>query len=423
MIKKLLDLAKENNIKLEVAISKSVDTNIETLNDRVEKFEEAVVTTYKIKSLINNKIVNITTEDISDPDKIIEDIVSNASILDNNYEVSFAKEIDIQNNDIDFVEQDYEKVKQDLIKLNKYKDKYPNLKSINMYYTNNYNKINIINDEVNLIDTNNLIYVYAELIWNENGINQTGFFDIVLKEYNYEKIKNKFKETIRDMAKKIDANSCKSGRYSIILKNNQVFKLLKTYSSMFNAENINKKLSLLSDDYNKQVFSKEITIVEDPLNKDLLGTRLFDIEGNKTYYKEIIKNGKFITKLYDNKTSLKENTNPTGTSDGVRNMYILPGKYSYEELIRDMKDGIIIDSIEGLHAGANVLTGELSLQATGYVVENGIIGNALKLIIFQTSIKELFNKVRKIGNDLEFTSVIGGSPSILFDNIMIVGKE
>ena len=163
--------------------------------------------------------------------------------------------------------------------------------------------------------------------------------------------------------------------------------------------------------------------MEDPLNSKLIGKRIFDIEGNPTYYKEIVKDGVFITKLYDNKNAIIENTNPTGTSDGVRNMYILKGKSSYQELIKKMNNGVIIDSIEGLHAGVNKLTGEISLQATGYEVVNGNVGEALKLIIFQTNLIDLFNSVIDIGNDLEMFSIMGGSPSILFDNVMIIGKE
>src|SRR5699024_1472448 len=120
--------------------------------------------------------------------------------------------------------------------------------------------------------------------------------------------------------------------------------------------------------------------------------------------------GVFITKLYDNKNAIIENTNPTGTSDGVRNMYILKGKSSYQELIKKMNNGVIIDSIEGLHAGVNKLTGEISLQATGYEVVNGNVGEALKLIIFQTNLIDLFNSVIDIGNDLEMFSIMGGSP-------------
>lgn len=423
MIDELLKLANSKNIELEVFIDEDITIDIETMNDRLEKYESSSTDSYRIKALYNNKIVTINTEDISNPELIINNIISISNALDKEEDTTFARNIDIRNNIEEKKNKDYKKIINDLISLNKYKQKYPNIDNINMYYTDKYNKVNIINKETNLIDTHEINYIYGEIVWKENNINQTGSFSMISLDYDFSKIEKKFIETINDVKAKVKATSYKTNKYNIIIKNEQVFKILNRYKDMYDAEQIRNNLSPLTKDYGKQVFSNKITIVEDPLNTSLVGTRLFDIEGNSTYYKELIKDGKFITKLYNNKNAILENTNPTGTSGGVRNMYIVSGNDSYEDLIKKMNNGIIIDSLEGLHAGANIITGELSLQGTGYEVKNGKINKALKLIIMQTTLKELFNNVISVGNDLEMFSVTGGSPSILFNDITIVGKE
>ena len=423
MIDELLKLSSSKNIKLEVFIDEDETIDIETMNDKLEKYETSSVSTYHIKSLYNNKIVIINTEDISDPETIINNIIDFSNTLDKEEETTFAHNIDIRNNIKEKENKDYKKIINDLISLNKYKEKYPNIDNINMYYTDKYNKVSIINKDVNLIDTSNINYIYGEIVWRENNINETGWFNLISLEYDFSKIEEKFIERVNDVKNKIRAVSYKTNKYNVIIKNSEVFKILNRYKDMYDAEQIRNKLSPLTKVYNKQVFSDKITIVEDPLNESLVGRRIFDIEGNATYYKELIKDGKFITKLYNNKNAILENTNPTGTSGGVRNMYIVPGSNSYEELVKEMNNGIIIDSLEGLHAGANTITGELSLQATGYEVKEGKISKALKLIIMQTTLKELFNNVICVGNDLEIFSVTGGSPSILFKDVTIVGKE
>lgn len=423
MIDELLKLANSKNIELEVFIDEDETTSIETMNDKLEKYESSSTDSYRIKALYNNKIVTINTEDISNPETIINNIIDFSNVLDKEEDTTFACDIDIRNNIKKKEDKDYKKIINDLISLNKYKEKYQNIDNTNMYYTDKYNKVSIINKDTKLIDTSNINYIYGEIVWKENNINQTGCFNIISLDYDFSKIEEKFIEMINDVKDKIKAVSCKTNKYNVIIKNEQVFKILSRYKDMYDAEQIRNNLSPLTKDYNKQVFSNKITIVEDPLNTSLVGTRLFDMEGNATYYKELIKDGKFVTKLYNNKNAILENTNPTGTSGGVRNMYIVPGSNSYEELIKKMNNGIIIDSLEGLHAGANTITGELSLQASGYEVANGKISKALKLIIMQTTLKELFNNVISIGNDLEMFSVTGGSPSILFNDITIVGKE
>lgn len=423
MIDELLKLANSKNIKLEVFIDEDETIDIETMNDKLEKYESSSTNSYHIKALYNNKIVAINTEDISNPETIVNNIIDFSNALDKEEETTFARDIGIRNNIKTKEDKNYKKIINDLISLNKYKDKYPNIENINMYYTDKYNKVSIVNEDVDLIDTSNINYIYGEIVWKENDVNQTGSFNIISLEYDFSKIEEKFIEMINDVKDKIKAVSYKTNKYNVIIKNSEVFKILNRYKDMYDAEQIRNSLSPLTKDYNKQVFSNKITIVEDPLNTSLVGTRIFDIEGNITYYKELIKDGKFVTKLYNNKNAILENTNPTGTSGGVRNMYIVPGSDSYEELIKKMNNGIIIDSLEGLHAGANTITGELSLQASGYEVVNGKISKALKLIIMQTTLKELFNNVINVGNDLEMFSVTGGSPSILFNDITIVGKE
>ena len=423
MIDELLKLANSKNIKIEVFIDEDETIDIETMNDKLEKYETSSVSSYHIKALYNNKIVPINTEDISNPEIIVNNIINFSNVLDIDKKTTFAHDLDIRNNIKEKENKDYKKIINDLISLNKYKEKYPNIDNINMYYTDKYNKVSIINKDVNLIDTSNINYIYGEIVWRENNINQTGWFNLISLEYDFSKIEEKFIERVNDVKNKIRAVSYKTNKYNVIIKNSEVFKILNRYKDMYDAEQIRNKLSPLTKVYNKQVFSDKITIVEDPLNESLVGRRIFDIEGNATYYKELIKDGKFITKLYNNKNAILENTNPTGTSGGVRNMYIVPGSNSYEELIKEMNNGIIIDSLEGLHAGANTITGELSLQATGYEVKEGKISKALKLIIMQTTLKELFNNVICVGNDLEMFSVTGGSPSILFKDVTIVGKE
>lgn len=423
MVNDLLKLAKEKNLQLEVVVNEEQNTEIETFNKQVSRYEISNVKKYNLKGYYNKKIVKLTTEDISNPEFLISELINNSEIIDNIDKTTFAKKIDITNNDSPNIPEDYNKIIENFINLDKYRKDYPNLTSINMYYTHRYNKRSIINNEVELIDSTKATYVFGELVWTENGINQTGQFSIVGKDYDNDKVDAKIIESIEDMKQKIKAISCKSARYNVIIKNQQMFQILNTYVTMFDAEKISNKLSPLNDDYSKQVFSSILNIVEDPLNRKLIGSRLFDDEGNKTYYKEIIKNGNFVVKLYNNKMAIKENVKPTGTSGGVRNLYILPGSKSFQELVNNMNNGIIIDDVNGLNAGANTLNGDLSLQANGYEVKDGKIVNALKLIILQTNIKELFNNIIAIGNDLEFYSETGGSPSILCKDIMIVGKE
>ncbi|NLC48027.1 MAG: TldD/PmbA family protein, partial [Tenericutes bacterium] len=212
-------------------------------------------------------------------------------------------------------------------------------------------------------------------------------------------------------------------KYTIVLKNNCVFSLINRFINLFYAENINKNLSCLKDKLGKKIFSDKITIIEDPTNDSYVGKRLFDDEGTKTFYKEIVKNGVFKTQLYDNKNAIKDNKESTGNSFGVRNMILEKGNISYENIVKKCKNGLLIDDIQGLHAGLNEITGDFSLQAQGYEIKDGKQAKAVKLIILTSNVFEIFSNVVDVCDDLEINSVIGGAPSLLINNISISGSK
>lgn len=423
MVKSLINNAKKENIILEVKQNKSSGALINITNGIKEKYEVSNTNFYNIKALIDNKTVNIRTSKIDDVQGIINEIKSTASLIEEKTENTLAKDIDINRVSSKKIEVDLKKVLEELLSLEKLKDKYKEISHLEIDFAYDYNEISIINETASLYD-NNLIFSYgASIVVKKEDKTQSVYFNKVSKEHNFEELKEDLIKKIKDVINKIDAESIESSKYNIVLKNEAAFSILRNITSLFNAEKINKNLSCLSGKFNKQIFSDKITIIEDPSNDLYPGKRLFDDEGTKTYYKEIVKNGKFITKLYDNKEALKDKTVSTGNSFGVRNLYIKPGEKSFEDLVKACKNGAIIDRVEGLHSGLNTLTGEFSLQAQGYKIKDGKIKEALNLIILTSNIFELFGNVKEVGNDLKFKSLVGASPSLLIENISISGSK
>ena len=271
-------------------------------------------------------------------------------------------------------------------------------------------------------DANEIFSYYGEFVLNINGENETSFVSISktkLDEIDLHKVVEKY---IKEAYDNFKAESVKTSKYNIIINPESMGKILRTFSNMFSKELIDKNLSLLTGKVNTQVFNEKINIVEDPTNEHLVGKRLFDNEGVTTYYKDIVVNGKFITPLYNIKSAKKDNKKSTGNSFGVRNMYIKPGNISEENLLLMLNNGIYIKDLEGLHAGVDTISGNISLQATGYLVEDGIKTKALKMIILSTDLLELLNNVVEVASNLEFYNPLCGSPSILFKDITIAGK-
>lgn len=425
MINKLLQYAKNENLELEIYSIKNDEISIEYLNKNLVNYKLQDIKEYKLKAIIDGAAVTTTVLDISNPEEVINTLKEARALTDelDNDSLAEQESINVENRnaiDIDILE-----VKNNLKNLNQeLKEKYPSIFSIRSEY--NFEK-----DEYQITNTNGVLlkdfnyhgYYNSDIVLKIEDQNLTCSKFVMAKIPDFEIFKNKLIDKIEDTLKKYNAKSTSTNKYNIILDNKSVYDILNNFALDFHTQNIRKNNSAFASKKDKKIFNKKITIVEDPTNKNLIGTRLFDSEGVKTYYKEIVKGGVFTTELYNKKYAEMDKIKSTGNSYGVRNLYIVPGDITKEELIKSMNDGVYIENLMGLHSGINHLTGDISIQCEGFIIKNGKKTKALNQIILSSNIFELFTNVKEIANDLEFFGSNGGAPSMLIENITIVGKE
>lgn len=80
-----------------------------------------------------------------------------------------------------------------------------------------------------------------------------------------------------------------------------------------------------------------------------------------------------------------------------------------------------------MHAGANAITGDFSLAASGFVIENGTKGRPVKSITVSGNFFNLLKEIVQVGEDLKFNPfALGesrcGSPSVLLKEMTVAGK-
>ncbi|NLB91341.1 MAG: TldD/PmbA family protein [Clostridiales bacterium] len=229
----------------------------------------------------------------------------------------------------------------------------------------------------------------------------------------------------------LDKKSIPSGKYSTILLNEAMVDLLATFSSNFSADNAQKGLSLLAGKENQSIAAAEITMIDDPLMANGLNSRPFDDEGVACRYKEIVREGILQTLLHNRKTAKKGNTQSTG--NGIKagysspvavqptNFYIQPQKGSLSDLLEEIQEGLVITELEGLHSGANPISGDFSLSAKGYRVEKGKKSFPVSQITVAGNFYTLLKEVKIVGEDLWFSLNGVGSPSVYVGEMSVAG--
>ena len=229
----------------------------------------------------------------------------------------------------------------------------------------------------------------------------------------------------------LGATTIPSGTYDIILEGKAMASLLTSFAGVFYADNCQKGFSLLKGKQGEQIASIMVELRDDPLLINGYASAPFDSEGVAGKNKAVIENGILKTLLYNRKSGKKENIPSTGNGfkDGLKssvktgstNFYIQNGESSIEELMEQMKDGIFITDLMGLHAGTNSISGEFSLSAQGFFVENGKSVYPVEQITVAGNFFQLLKDVKGVAGDLYFSSGGKGSPSVWIENLGVAG--
>lgn len=422
MITNLINLAKEKDIKLEVCTFSENDYSVETLNDELIKFNITKQNEYTIKALYNDKVINIVTEKIDNPDEIINKIINNAKLIDNDNKNRLC-ENDFEVESREYKEIDFNNIKEELFKLNKeYHDKYPFIINIDMGVDYDVIERIIDNDKHHMKDKYASLYMFASISGKKNDVVKSQVVSIYDKEFNLNRVKDEFDKAIKKLEDLFNATSIKTDKYKVLIDNYVINKIIYTFANSFYEKSLDMKVSPFAGKLGKKIFSDKITIMEEPVNEKFVVNKHFDQEGSLTYNKEIIKDGVFKTAFNTLEYAIKNNTKPTGNANMICNLNIKPGNLSYDELVKSMDNGVIINNVEGLHAGINTSTGDISLQSTGYLVDKGKKVKALDMIILQTNIFELLSNVIEVGNDFKEFSMYCAAVSLLLSDITISGN-
>jgi len=210
-------------------------------------------------------------------------------------------------------------------------------------------------------------------------------------------------ESAKKVISRLGAKSISTRKCPIILTPELSVGLFSSFLSAINGNNIYKKNSFLRDFINKKVFSDHISISEQPNLREGLGSRPFDSEGVITSDKLIVEDGILNTYLLDTYSASQLSLKSTGNS-GYSNILIDSTKPMMSNLVESIDNGILVTELMG--SGANMLTGDYSRGAFGYLIENGKISYPVTNFTIASNMIEMFKNIEEIGNDYYLNSKI-----------------
>lgn len=437
----LIEKAKQANItEIEIYYQHSKGLNISLFNGQVDKNVMHNTTGIAVRGMYNGQMGYVSSENLSDEniELIIKKLIDSASVLTSK-EKSF----------IFSGSESYPEIKQtkalflaispqekiDLLKKLEAKIKAKDLRITSvgncMYQEAKVETIIQNSKGLYLEKSNSYCYVYASCVAKDNSDVKSGFDYLVVNDFNDIDIDKLATSIANKAVGLLNASPVLSKKYPLILENKVFADILGAFQPMFSGEAVLKKLTLLKDKLGEQIVSDKITLIDDPLFEESFLQSAFDDEGVSCYQKEIIKDGKLITFLHNLKTANALNTKSTGNGfkNGLNsplgvhssNLHIQKGDTSLDDMIKSIDEGLLITQVAGLHSGVNPVSGDFSLQATGYLIEANKITRPVSLIVIAGNFLEMLNNVEEIGDDLTFSIQQIGAPSIKIKSLQVSG--
>ena len=218
--------------------------------------------------------------------------------------------------------------------------------------------------------------------------------------------------------KKLSPKKIGSEKISIIFDKRIANGLLSSFASAISSSAIARGMSFLKGKIDQKIFSDSINIFDKPDLIKGIGSKCFDSEGVKSEILKLVENGFLKDYFVDTYNGKKLNIRSNGRSGGSTNLYFENGKISFDELLKINSRNLYIT--ETIGHGTNLVTGDYSVGATGFLVENGELKYPVSEITIAGNFNDMFKNIT-LANDLDFKYQVN-SPSMMIEGMTVAGK-
>jgi PmbA protein len=263
----------------------------------------------------------------------------------------------------------------------------------------------------------------------EGDETQTGFSYRIargLDELDWEALAD---EAVERGARMLGASKPATVRAPVVLDPFAAMSFLGVLAGALSADAVQKGRSLFANLVGEQVGSELLTLVDDGTNVEGPGAAPFDDEGVPSGRTELFTKGVLNGFLHNAYTAHKGETTSTGNGKrgyrsppdvGTSNFYLDAGETPRDELLSRAEGGVLIQDVSGVHSGANPISGEFSVGATGLRISGGALGEPLREMTIASTLPEMLKAITGVGDDLRFFSSVG-TPSVLIGEMTLAG--
>ena len=230
----------------------------------------------------------------------------------------------------------------------------------------------------------------------------------------------------------LGATKIPSARMPVVFDRYVAGQFLGVLARALTAESVQKGRSLFAGKLDEQVAAATLSLVDDGRVPGAPGSAPWDAEGTPTQRTQVIGDGTLRSYLHDLTSARREGKQSTGnatragfkSAPGISptNLAFEPFGGSAADVMQRAGRALLVQDFHGVHSGANPVTGDFSVGATGRLLENGSLGRPVKEVTIAAPLLDILKGIVAVADDrrwLPFGGSYGGATTLITE--MTVG--
>ena len=238
----------------------------------------------------------------------------------------------------------------------------------------------------------------------------------VLSKLDY---RNSAEESAEISKMSLNPKESPDGKFDVIFSPLAFAPLLKHTGDSASIYSIESGFSFFPKKLNERVANTNVNLIDDGTYRNGSGSSRYDDEGHPRQRTTVVENGILKSFLHNTSSAIRYKTKSTGNagliSPDPTNFILMPGKLTKDDMIKNVKNGILITNIWYTRFN-NYLTGEFStIPRDGtFLIKNGEILYPINRLRVSDSLQRIYKNIIGLGKELkQIESWEAESPTVL----------
>ncbi len=274
-------------------------------------------------------------------------------------------------------------------------------------------------------------YLSAYAVAGEGGDTQTGGGYSVGRAPSDLDLEKAAGDAVERATRLLGAVKPRSAHLTVVLEPRITATLLAILSGTLDGESVLKGRSLFAERLGEAVSVPGFTLVDDPTDPDAYGAGRYDAEGLATRRNVLVEDGVLQTFLYNTYAARRAGTISTASAvrggfkgapgTGARAVSVVAGTQSAEEILAAVGDGLLVQTVSGVHSGVNPVSGDFSVGAEGLLIKGGALAGPVRELTIASTLQRMLGGIVAVGNDLERLPSVASGVTLAIADVSMSG--